>query len=93
MFKTLTILLFVILITQYSFGQLNNQIYKSQKIAILESPFKNAKKVTREISIQKKARQNYLGIIDSLKLVFPHDSILLIEIYTFNCINCPAAYV
>ena len=93
MSKKLTVLLFWVLTVHLTYGQLNKQIDRSQKEAILQSPFKSAKGVINEISSQKKVRPEYLGIIDSLRKEFPNDTIMLVEDYDFICLGCPADYI
>lgn len=91
--KFLIILLYGFLFINVTYGQLNHKIAESQKEAIVESPFKTAKGLTKEIYRQRKIRREYLGLIDSLITKFPKDTILLIENYDFICSDCPAYYI
>jgi hypothetical protein len=91
--KFLTILLCGFFLANLTYGQLNQKIDESQKKAIVVSPFKTAKGLNKEISQQRKIRLEYLGIIDSLKIKFPKDTIFLTENYDFICLGCPADYI
>lgn len=86
--STLIILWFGLMTSKFSYGQLNKQIDRSQKVAILNSPFKAAKGLATELARQRKIRHKYLTIIDSLRTEFPNDTILLIENYDFICFGC-----
>jgi len=80
--------------SQFSYGQrLNKKIDISQKEAILSSPFKTAKGMHKELARQKLLRPEYLTLVDSLRKIFPKDTILLIENYNFICFGCPAGYI
>jgi hypothetical protein len=80
--------------SQVSYGQkLNKQIDLSQKEAIVNSPFKTAKGMHRELARQKRKRSEYLTLIDSLREEFPKDTILLTETYDFMCVGCPADFI
>jgi hypothetical protein len=91
--KTLLILFFGFFVVQSTYGQLNKQIYNSQKKAIYISPFKDALRMQKEISRQKKIRHEYLKVLENLKKEFPQDTILLTENYDFICSGCTAGYV
>jgi hypothetical protein len=80
--------------SQFSYGQrLNKQIDISQKKAISSSPFKTAKGMHKELARQKQLRPEYLTLVDSLRKLYPMDTILLTEKYNFNCFGCPAGYI
>ena len=80
--------------SQFSYGQrLNKKIDISQKKAILSSPFKTAKGMHKELARQKLLRPEYLTLVDSLRKIFPKDTILLTENYNFICFGCPADYI
>jgi hypothetical protein len=80
--------------SQVSYGQrLNKKIDISQKEAILSSPFKTAKGMHKELARQKLLRPEYLTLVDSLRKIFPKDTILLTENYNFICFGCPAGYI
>lgn len=92
--RTLTLLICGLFSSQFSYGQkLNKQIDKSQKAAISSSPFKTAKGMYKELAQQKRLRPEYLTFLDSLRKVFPKDTILLTENYDFICFGCPADYI
>jgi hypothetical protein len=90
---TFILLIFGLCGSQFSYGQkLNNQIDKSQKAAISCSPFKTAKRY-KELARQRRLRPEYLTLVDSLRKVFPKDTLLLTENYDFICFGCPADYI
>lgn len=91
---TLTLIICGLFGSQFSYGQqLNKQIDKSQKAAISISPFKTAKGMYKELARQKRLRPDYLTLVDSLRKIFPKDTILLTENYDFICFGCPADYI
>lgn len=88
---TMTLLICGLFGSGILYGQrLNRQIDRSQKEAILISPFRNAKGMYKSLYWQKRCRPLYLTMIDSLRRVFPNDTILLVEKYEFACLQCPA---
>ena len=91
---TLTLLICGLFGSGFLYGQkLNRQIDKSQKEAILISPFRTAKGMYKRIALQKRIRPQYLTMIDSVRRVFPNDTILLVEGYPFVFMNGPAHYI
>ena len=91
---TLTLLICGLFSSGFLYAQqLKRQIDKSQKEAILISPFRTAKGMYKRLAWQKRIRPQYLTMIDSLRRVFPNDTILLVEGYHFVCFNCPANYI
>lgn len=90
---TLTLLICGLFGSGFLYGQkLNRQIDKSQKEAILISPFRTAKGMYNRIASQKRIRPQFLTMIDSVRRVFPNDTILLVEGYPFVFMNGPAHY-
>jgi hypothetical protein len=79
--------------SNFVFGQLNNRIDKSQRNSLLSSPFNTAKRMTKNLDVQKKVRLNYIDILDSLIRIKPADTILICENYDDICFDCPAEYV
>jgi hypothetical protein len=62
-------------------------------VAISSSPFKTAKGMYKELARQKRLRPEYLTLVDSLRIIFPKDTILLTENYDFICFGCPADHI
>jgi len=91
---TLTLLICGLFGSGILYGQqLNRQIDKSQKEAILISPFRTAKGMYNRIASQKRIRPQFLTMIDSVRRVFPNDTILLVEGYHFVYLDAPANYI
>lgn len=87
-------LFFILIISSCSsIKSLNEEISKSQSQSIKESPFEIAKGLRKELSVQKKARKEYLGEINKILVDNPQDTVLLKEVYSYICIGCPANYV
>jgi hypothetical protein len=57
------------------------------------SPFESAKTAERFRKVQKKQREFYVNIIDSILKVNPQDTIYLIETHDHICVNCPSDLV
>ena len=74
-------------------SNLNKKIDNSQRISILDSPFRSAKGMKTELDRQLRMRVEYENILDSLIKLHPNDTIILIENYDFICFDCSADYV
>ncbi len=74
-------------------NKLNQEIDRSQKLSIKESPFKCASSMYKELKNQKKYRTQYLKEIDKLIGQYPNDTLYLIERYDYTCFGCPSSNV
>lgn len=72
---------------------LNSQIADEHQSSLKTSPFESAKTAKRYMKVQKKRREFYVNIIDSVLKVNPQDTIYLIETHDHICVNCPADLV
>lgn len=72
---------------------LNRQIASEHYSSLRTSPFESAKTAERYIKLQKKQRELYVNIIDSILKVNPQDTIYLMETHDHICVNCPAELV
>jgi len=72
--------------------KLNEEIYKVQKQHLIESPFKSAKGALGHIERQKEFRAKQLPPLLQ-DIIFEEtrtDTIILVEDYSENCIDCPS---
>jgi len=92
-------LLFACIVFLFSLGcktsisALNKNVDRANKKAISESPFPSAKSMKTEIKGQLRYRDNYLIRFGELRNAFPNQPILLIERYSYICIDCVADFV
>ena len=72
--------------------KLNEEIYQVQKRHLMQSPFESAKGVFGRIERQKGFRAKQLPPLlqDIIFEVTRSDTIILVEDYSENCINCPS---
>ncbi|MFT4850982.1 MAG: hypothetical protein ACI83B_003544 [Sediminicola sp.] len=74
-------------------SQLNKQIVDEHNNCLKASPFESAETAERYRKVQKKQRELYVGLIDSVLKINFQDTVYLIESHSEICVNCPASLV
>tara|TARA_R110002050_G_scaffold300199_1_gene468151 strand:- start:267 stop:824 length:558 start_codon:yes stop_codon:yes gene_type:complete len=89
------ILLIIIILSSScsTISELNKQVVDEHRNCLKTSPFSSAETAERYMKPQKKLRESYIGVIDSVLKMNPQDTVYLIESHDHICINCPADLV
>jgi hypothetical protein len=91
--KQILLPILILLSSCSTMSELNQKIVGEHRSSLKNSPFNSAKTAKRYVKVQRKVRESYLRVIDSVLSSNPQDTVYLIETHSHICINCPADLV